>query len=92
MIVRFPSRALPRRDFFHHLIDLLERQAFRLRDEEVRPENAQTAQPAPDEEHFTAQVAVGGVHYVGDYYAWDEGSVLGVLGWRVEGWGLGVCL
>lgn len=70
VLVRFPRRALAGRHLFHHLVDLLEGEAPRLRHEEVGPEDAAAAQPAPDEEHFRAEVAVGWVDHVGDDDAW----------------------
>ena len=54
----------------HHLVNLLKRQAPRLGNEEVRPEDAAGAQPAPDEEDFGAKVTVGWVDHVGDDDAW----------------------
>jgi hypothetical protein len=72
VLVGFPRRALARRHLLHHLVDLLEGEASRLRHEEVGPEDAAAAQPAPDEEDFGAEVAVAWVDHVGDNYACGE--------------------
>lgn len=71
MLVRFPRRALAGRDFFHHLVDLLESEASSLGHEEVGPEDTAAAQPAPDEEHFGAKVAVAWVDHIRDDNACD---------------------
>jgi hypothetical protein len=65
----------------HHLVNLLKRQTSRLRDEEVGPEDAATAEAAPDEEHFGAKVAVRWVDHVGDDDAW--GLALVVMAYSV---------
>lgn len=51
--------------FLQHAVDLLERQAFRLRDQEVSVEKAADAEGPPDEEHFGAEVAFVLVDHVG---------------------------
>jgi hypothetical protein len=66
ILVRFPRRALARSHLLHHLVDLLEREAPGLGHEEVGPEDAAAAQPAPDEKHFGPEVAVAWVDHVGD--------------------------
>lgn len=50
--VRDPGCRLGRRDFLHHLVDLLERQALHLGDEEVGKQERHDAKGSPDEEHF----------------------------------------
>jgi hypothetical protein len=71
ILVRFPRRALARSHLFHHLVDLLESEASRLRHEEVGPEDTAAAQSAPDEKHFGAEVAVAWVDHIGDDDACD---------------------
>lgn len=48
--VRKPGGRIARGDFFHHFVDLLERQALHLGDQEVGEEEGQDAEGAPDEE------------------------------------------
>lgn len=56
----------------HHLIDLLEREALGLRDEEVRVHKGRGAQATPDEEDGRLQVAAVLADHVGS----DDGDDL----------------
>ena len=65
--VGHPLGRVPRRCLLHHAVDLFEREALGLRDEEVRVDEAGEAEGAPDEEDLGAQVATVRVDHVGGY-------------------------
>ena len=69
---RNPRSRLSRRALLHHLVDLLERQALGLRDEEVSEEHTSSASRAPDEENLGTQVALILVNHVGGDVTDDE--------------------
>lgn len=58
--VGFPRRRTPRGGLLHHLIDLLEAEAFGLGDEEVGEEGGDDAEGAPEEEDAGAEVGIVG--------------------------------
>jgi hypothetical protein len=62
----------------HHLVDLFQGKTSGLGHEEVGPEDAASAQSAPDEEHFGAKVAVSWVDHVGDNdaYCWFSAEAM----------------
>lgn len=56
--VRHPLAGRSRSALLQHLVNLLKRKTLRLRDEEVREQERDTAQRSPEEEHLGAQVGV----------------------------------
>ena len=63
--VRDPLATVPGGGLFHHAIDLFQRQALGLGDEEIRVDPAAHAERAPDEEDLGTQVATIRVDHVG---------------------------
>lgn len=68
---RSPLGRIARRGLLHHAVDLLEREAFRLRHQEPRVDERGRAQAAPDEEHRRFQVPVLFADHVGRYHGDD---------------------
>lgn len=62
--VRDPLGGATRSSLLEHVVDLLERQALGLRDQEVGKDNAGSARRAPDEEDLGLEVAVLFVDHV----------------------------
>ena len=71
-LVRHPLRGRAGCGLLHHLVDLLEREALGLRDEEVRVHEGRRAQAAPDEEDGGFEVAFVLVDHIGR----DDGNDL----------------
>ena len=70
-----------------HAVDLLEREALGLRDEDVGVDEADGAEGAPDEEDFGAEVALVGADHIGGDDGDDlELGVSGVLRLMIGGW------
>jgi hypothetical protein len=59
--------------FFHHLVDLLEREAFSFRDKEVSEGERDAAESSPHEEDVRSQVGITGtiLHQVGSDHSDD---------------------
>jgi len=53
-----PLSRRPRRSLFQHAIDLLKRETFSLRDEEVRERERDAAEASPHEENLGSKVGV----------------------------------
>lgn len=70
--VRHPLGRVPRRRLFHHAVHLFERKTLGLWDEEVRVDERDGTEAAPDEEDFGAEVASVRVDHVGG----DDGDDL----------------
>lgn len=63
--MRLPPGRGPWRSLLQHTINLLERQALRLRDQEVRIDKGAGAETTPNEEDFGSQVPFVGADHVG---------------------------
>ena len=62
---RLPLGGGSRRGFLQHAVDLLKREALRLRDQEVGVNEARRAQRTPNEEHLRLKVALVRADHVG---------------------------
>lgn len=62
-----PFRRCTRRRLLHHLVDLFQRQALGLRDDEIGIDKRGSAKAAPDKENRRFKVALICVNHIGGY-------------------------